>query len=352
MLKLLFSLLVGFGFPLQVLAWNAEGHMAVAQIAYNHLDPFVRARCDTLIAITLTNANAATSNFVTASSWADDFRTQLGTANWHYINIPFSLDGTPTNGVGAASFDVVRAINTNIAVLQNNLSTITNQATHLRYLLHFVGDIHQPLHCTTAVSALQPNGDAGGNGFALMGTWANLHFLWDDGGGFLSDAITRPLNVTEQAVLSNKVAAIEANYPYSPNVGVIPNPFDWAFEGVGLCQTVAYVGIVRSNTPSTGYLDTAEASSEERVALAGHRLADLLNTIMAPAPITLGSLATTNGLFRFSWSSSPASTYRVQCKTNLNDPAWSELGSITAISNLVTFSETLVEGRRFYRVTR
>lgn len=326
--------------------------MAVAQIAYNHLAPAVKERCDNLIAITLTNASAATSNFVTASSWADDFRTQLGTANWHFINIPFSLDGTPTNGVGAAAFDVVRAINTNIAVLQNNASTITNQATHLRYLLHFVGDIHQPLHCTTAVSALLPSGDFGGNAFALTGTWGNLHFLWDEGGGFLTGAITRPLDSAEQVLLSNKVAAIEANYPYSPNVGVIPNPFNWALEGVGICQTVSYVGIVRSNTPSVGYLDTAEARAEEQVALAGHRLADLLNTIMAPAPLTLVSAATTNGMFRFAWSASPAANYRIQVKTNLNDSLWIEQGRVMAISNLVSYSEPLMQGQRFYRVAR
>ena len=353
MAKLLFSLFTCLFLPLRLLAWNAEGHMVVAQMAYNHLDPFVKVRCDNLIAITLTNASAGTSNFVTASVWADDFKTPLGTAIWHYINIPFSLDViTPTNGVGAASFDVVRAINTNIAVLQNSSATITNQATHLRYLLHFAGDIHQPLHCSTAVSALQTNGDAGGNGFALAGTWSNLHSLWDEGGGYLPDFIARPLNATGQTILSNKVAAIEASFPYVPGGGTIPNPLSWAQEGVGLCQTVAYVGIVRSNTPSAGYLGAAETTTEERMALAGHRLADLLNTIMAQNPITLGSLAATNGLFRFAWSASPAVTYRVQTKTNLNDPSWSDITSITASSNLVSFSEAVTSARRFYRVVQ
>src|SRR4029077_12452659 len=91
-------------------AWNAEGHMVTAQIAYDHLTPAARAACNTLIAVPLANNSPGTSNFVTAAVWADDFKTPLGTAIWHFIDIPFSLDGTPTNGVGAAAFDVVQAI--------------------------------------------------------------------------------------------------------------------------------------------------------------------------------------------------------------------------------------------------
>jgi hypothetical protein len=352
MTKILSSLAAGLLLSPQLLAWNAEGHMVVAQIAYNHLNPAVKARCDTLIAVPLINASTGTSNFVTASVWADDFRTALGTAIWHYINLPFSLDGTPTNGVGGAAFDVVRAINQNIAVLQDNATTLTNQATHLRYLLHFAGDIHQPLHCTTAVSASQPNGDAGGNGFTLTGLWSNLHFLWDDGGAFLTNSLARPMTAAGRIILSNKVAAIEASFPYTPNGGTIPNPMNWAQEGLVLCQTVSYVGVTRNSTPSVSYLDAAQATSAQQLARAGHRLADLLNTILAPSPVTLVSSGITNGNFRFSWSASPAATYRVQAKTNLNDPVWGEITSIIAVSNSVSFAEPVVSARRFYRVVQ
>lgn len=352
MIKILYGLFACVFFAPCVLAWNAEGHMVVAQIAYNHLSPQVKARCDTLIAVMLTNSSVGTSNFVTASVWADDFKTPLGTAIWHYIDLPFSLDGTPTNGVGAAAFDVVRAINLSIATLQNNAQTVSNQAVSLRYLLHFVGDIHQPLHCSTAVSAAKPGGDAGGNSFSITGNWNNLHSLWDAGGGYLSDSVSRPLNAAGQATLSNKVAAIEADFPYVPNNGPIPNPMDWAQEGVGLAQTVSYVGITQNSTPSTNYLNTATATTEQRMALAGHRLADLLNAVLAPGPIVLSSVVITNGSFQFSWSASPAATYHIQAKTNLNDPTWTELTSITAASNSVSFSEAPAPARRFYRVVQ
>jgi len=350
MIRILLVLLVGSFFSPRLLAWNAEGHMTVAQMAYNHLTPAVKARCDNLIAVSMgTNSSNGTSNFVTAAVWADDFRTALGTASWHFINFRLGLD-TPTNGVAPASFDVVRAINTNIAVLQNSSAGISNQAAHLRYLLHFVGDVHQPLHCVTAISSVTPNGDAGGNGFAITGDWSNLHSLWDEGGGYVGFSVSRPLTTSGKNMLSNKVVAIEADYPYSPNPGAIPDPMTWAQEGLTVAQNVVYVGVVRSNTPSTDYLNTAQATAEERLALAGHRLADLLNTILAPTPLTLGALVATNGAFGFSWSASPGAVYRVQAKTNLTDPTWTEITNITAANNLLSFSEATTQTRRFYRI--
>jgi hypothetical protein len=139
--------------------------MIVAQIAYNHLAPSVEAQCDVLIAVPPAYGSSRNSNFVTAACWADDYKSQLGSGIWHYIGLAFSLDGTSTNGVGPASSNVVWAINQGIYALGSGSSAQTNLATWLRYLLHFVGDIRQPLHCSTAVSASNRTGDAGGNGF-------------------------------------------------------------------------------------------------------------------------------------------------------------------------------------------
>src|SRR5437867_8380785 len=195
MIKFLTCLCACFCLSRPVLAWNAEGHMVVAQIAYNHLDPEVKAQCDALIAVPLTYSSAGTSNFVTAAFWADEFKGSLGTGIQHYIDLYFSLDGTSTNGLAPAPTNVVWAIRQYVSTLQSTNATLTDQATALRYLLHFVGDIQQPLHCSSAVFASQPNGDAGGNGFSLTGgTWNNLHSLWDSGGGYLFDSLPRPLS--------------------------------------------------------------------------------------------------------------------------------------------------------------
>src|SRR5689334_13254176 len=136
---------VSLYFSPSAMGWGSEGHMVVSQMAYNHLTPAVKARCDALIAVPLTNASSSTSNFVTAAVWADDFKSQLGTAIWHYIDLPFSLDGTDTSGFVPASFDVVQAINLCVSNLASAATTETDKATALRYILHFVGDIQQPL---------------------------------------------------------------------------------------------------------------------------------------------------------------------------------------------------------------
>jgi hypothetical protein len=333
------------------LAWNAEGHMVVAQIAYNHLDAAVKTKCDTLIAVPLIYASDGTSNFVTAAVWADDFKSQLGSGIWHYIDLPFSLDGTSTSGVATASFDVVQAINLSITTLQSSTAIASNRATSLRYLLHFVGDIQQPLHCSTAVWASAPTGDAGGNGFSISGTWNNLHSLWDAGGGYLTDSLSRPLKSAAQATLNAKVAAVEAAYPYTPNPGAIPNPMDWAQEGLGLAQTVAYAGITRNTTPSTSYTDTAQATTKARMAQGGHRLADLLNTLFAPKPVAVASFGLTNSQFGFSWNTVAGTTYTVQYKQQLSDPTWASLTNITASATSSAFTEPLNQEQRFYRVT-
>ncbi len=353
MCKFLSSLCVWICLSHRALGWNAEGHMVVAQIAYNHLDADVKARCDALIAVPLSYADSRSGNFVTAACWADDYKSQLGTAIWHYIDLPFSLDGTPTSGVGTASFDVVQAINSCISTLQSTNATQTDQATSLRYLLHFGGDIQQPLHCSTAVSDSRPSGDAGGNSFSITGNWGNLHSLWDAGGGYLTDSVSRPLSASAQATLNSKVSSTEADYPYAAGSPAIPNPMDWAQEGLALAQTVSYVGITQGSAPSAAYLNTAQATTEQRMALGGHRLTDLLNTIFASnAPVRLAPFTLTNGNFAFSWSAIPGRTYRVQWKQQLSDSAWNDWTNVTASGSSASVSEAATPTQRFYRVVQ
>jgi hypothetical protein len=249
----------------------------------------------------------------------------LGSSIWHYIDLPFSLDGTSTTSFVPATFDVVQAINLSIATLQNSNASQGNQAVSLRYLLHFVGDIQQPLHASDAFFSSQPHGDGGGNGFGINGTWNNLHSLWDAGGGYLTDSLSRPLSSASQTTLNNKVAVIEAAYPYSPNDGTIPNPMDWARESQGVAETVSYVGITLNSTPSNAYLNTSQAATEQRMSLGGHRLADLLTTLFTSYPITLSPFSVSNGKFSFSWSAISGRTYRVQWKQRTDAAAVTKL---------------------------
>lgn len=334
----------------RALGWGAGGHMVVAQIAYNHLDPGVKAKCDALITVPLAYRSDSTSNFVTGAVWADDYKSQLSSSTWHYIDLAFSLDGTSTNGVGPDPENVVWAINQSLFTLGNPTSTQTDQATALRYLLHFVGDIEQPMHCSTAVFASQPSGDAGGNGFSLTGKWSNMHSLWDAGGGYLVNW-SRPLSASSQTALNNRVAAIEADFPYNPNPGTIPDPMDWARAGRDLARTNAYVGITQGTSPSSTYTNRAQATTEQLMAEGGHRLADLLNTLFTTNAVRL-VFAPAASSFRFSWSAIPGRVYHVQYKQLLSDPTWNALTNIAVATNLIYFSETRSQPQRYYRVTQ
>jgi hypothetical protein len=350
-IKVLAWLCACFCLPRSVLAWGAEGHMVVAQIAYNHLDAEVKAKCDALIAVPVFHSSSINSNFVTAAVWADDIKSFTSAfSNSHYIDIPISLDGSPTNGVANDPSNVVVAIRQCITTLQDPTQTLSNQAVALRFLLHFAGDIQQPLHCSTGVTTNKPTGDAGGNSFSLTGTWSELHALWDAGGGFLSDSVTRPFTAASQAIITNKAAIAEAAYPYPVSVGSIPDPMTWALEGRGLAATISYVGITNGTSPTVSYTNTAQATAIQRMAIGGQRLAKLLSTIYVTNAPPLISVTITNNNFGLSWGAVTGRIYRVQWKQQPTDLAWTDQTDITVSNTSVTFTDPVLQPQRFYRV--
>jgi hypothetical protein len=309
-------------------AWNYQGHQVVAQIAYNHLDPEVRTKCDTLIAIP-PPCGFSGGTFVSDATWADQ-RCEAGTSPQHYIDLPISLDGSPTNAVVDNPTNVVAAIRQHISTLQDPSATVTGQATALRYLIHFVGDIQQPLHCSTGVTTNYRTGDKGGN----LGPYGWLHSFWDGGGGYLTDGIP----------VSDKVAEIEAAYPYALSVGTIPDPMDWALEGREIARTNTYVDVY-----ATDYTARTQGTTKQRMAIGGQRLAKLLNTIFATNTPVVISAALTNGNFRFTWTAVSGRTYRVQWKQLPGDSVWNDLTDMAASTNTVTFTESAISPQRFYR---
>jgi S1/P1 Nuclease len=220
----------------------------------------------------------------------------------------------------------------------------------LRFLLHFGGDITQPLHCSTGVSAAHPTGDAGGNSFNLSGTWSELHTLWDAGGGYLTDSVARPFTTASQAIIVNKAAAVEAAYPYSASVGSIPDPMPWALEGNGLAATISYVGITNGTSPTASYLATAQNTTIQRMAIGGQRLAKLLSTIYVTNAPTLTSATLTNGNFGLSWGTVTGRIYRVQWKQELTNAVWTDLTDISVSNTSVTFTDPILQPQRFYRL--
>ena len=180
------------GTPITSWSWGAGGHMMTAQIAFNRLNPRAKAQVNTLLAIPINPAeiSAKSKDFVNAAHWADDLRPFAEFDPFkelHFVDYPFAIDGTALPALPTPN--IVTALEENVNILKT--STDQNaKAQALRLIIHFVGDIHQPLHCATEVSKTNPEGDRGGNLVSLMvpGTngqlkKTNLHSFWDGGIG-------------------------------------------------------------------------------------------------------------------------------------------------------------------------
>ena len=256
-----------------VFGWNALGHRLIAQIAYDHMTPH---------AIEVFNPyNRAMDNvyrpqsFINAAVWLDTLRYQE--INWfasmHYIDVPFSDDGSqlpPRQEINA-----VWAIENAIHLLSNKYATNFDKGMALRVILHVVGDLHQPLHAATRVSTQFPKGDRGGNLLSLgrNPVAKNLHSYWDKGAGLL--ITKRRLN---PAQISKRAFNIEHRWPCQMNA-VDLNPTHWTDESHALAVNSAYKALPKDNRPDKKYQQLVKKLADQRIALAGCRLAALLNRI-------------------------------------------------------------------------
>ena len=164
--------------------------MMTAHIAFERLNPTARAKAEELLAIPINPATVSSTslNFVNASHWADDLRPFPEFDSFkplHYKDFFFTLDGSILPEIDPNN--IVKALEDNVNILKT--STDKNaQAQALRFVIHFVGDIHQPLHCTAKVSKANRKGDQGGNFFKITIAGddgklkdTNLHSYWDSG---------------------------------------------------------------------------------------------------------------------------------------------------------------------------
>ena len=166
-MKLLLSFLL-LATGIQAWAWGPDGHMIVAQIAENQLTPTVKTKVQKIL---------AGQSMASVSTWADSIKGQAEwamTKPWHFVDVPdgASYENIPHSEDG----DVIVAITNMISVLKKSSSATQDQQNALKFLIHFVGDIHQPLHVG------RPS-DRGGNDVKVVfeGRSQNLHALWDTG---------------------------------------------------------------------------------------------------------------------------------------------------------------------------
>ena len=144
-------------------AWGCKGHQTVAWIAEKHLTAEARQLVEKLLGENSIDpqlkrwcGNATTDLLVDASTWPDDVRSDRKNGPWHYIDIPRGKHNGDLDGYCGPEGCVTSVIEQQRAILKDNSADPVKRAEAIRYLVHFVGDMHQPLH---AIS----NADNGGN---------------------------------------------------------------------------------------------------------------------------------------------------------------------------------------------
>lgn len=284
--------------------WAGPGHMQVAAIAFDQLDPAVKKKVATLLKKNpnykdwvkgVPKKDVPEIAFVTAATWpdfikghgqgyADDgdhpqnvpassqnagYTDKLMHKYWHYIDIPFSPDGTATHPPDFVNAQTQIALFR--AALKANKTKAEIKSYDLVWLLHLVGDMHQPLHCTSRYDKDQPDGDSGGNSVKICeGSQCNekLHMLWDDFPGSSSSA-------------ADAITAAKAIKPADPALVAIQDEAAWVRESSDDAKADVYtapIGVGGGPFPVTPeYLQRGKALANERIALAGARLAQLLN---------------------------------------------------------------------------
>jgi hypothetical protein len=248
-------------------AWGAEGHDIVAHIAAARLSPETRHQLVTLLDSASAEALAAAAN------WADEVRHERSvTAPWHYVNIELGSGGYVPSRDCADDACVVGQIQRDSRLLASGHGPVTEQAETLKFLLHFVGDLHQPLHCAD-------RHDRGGNEVLvdLDGEMKNLHRIWDvdEVRALGTDAITVANRLNSQ--ITSAEAASWSN-------GTV---VDWANQSFAIARDRIYARLpaeVDGGVKMTGrdIRGNAEIASLQ-LKRAGVRLAAILNRTIGNA---------------------------------------------------------------------
>jgi hypothetical protein len=260
-------------------AWGPEGHAIVADIAEAHLTPSAAAQVAQLLTLD------GHSHLDEIASWPDEIRhVRPETAHWHYVDIPLaSSDYDPARDCANGNCVIAKIVEFT-GVLSNPSADPAARVEALKWVVHFVGDLHQPLHA-------ENSNDRGGNDVKLtyFGKPTNLHAIWDGGiiehvtGLQIGPSFTFDHPAVATVARGLDAAIIPANRQEWAPEGLLGNfqPWvvSWAIEGHAAAQLVAYPYL-----PSAGQVDwsdTYQAQAwpvvELQLQRAGVRLAEILN---------------------------------------------------------------------------
>jgi hypothetical protein len=234
-----------------VFSFGKTGHRIVGQIAFNHLSPEAKKEIQRLL---------GHSNIAMVSNWADFIKsdkTWRYAGDWHYETVPDSL--TVEAARGHFKGNLLNKISEFRDVLADNSASKKEKIIALKFLIHLIGDLHQPLHVGNGK-------DRGGNQVNVE--WfrkkTNLHSVWDS--KMIDD---QKLSYKEYATYLEDISTekMRANW-ISSSVN------EWAEESKSLRKNIYDIGKGKLYYP---YNYKNKEILDKRLAQAGFRLANLLN---------------------------------------------------------------------------
>ncbi|HEY1793885.1 MAG TPA: S1/P1 nuclease [Opitutaceae bacterium] len=310
----LFCILVALRLP--ALAWDAEGHAAIALVAEQNLSPGARAHVAAIL---------GSGDMASVASWMDELRSAhfhagpLGhdpdalkfdhefprNGEWHYVDMPLGTTQYTPEAQGARPDDVVHMAEAAVGVLEGRGDARITKREALCMLVHFVGDLHQPLHVGNgffrvgvsdsahlvedpAQTAGLPNDKGGNTDFYGPGKYDELHAYWD------TDLVRKVAGTRDPrglALVLEKV--VEENGGRWTTPGDYHHwPEAWATESLAAAR-IAYSGVAfgaESLGPkgdirhisiglSPDYDEVCVPVARRRLAQAGLHLAQILNQV-------------------------------------------------------------------------
>ena len=269
-----------------VFAWGPQGHRTIGAIADRLLTPETHAQLLEILADDrdkFGNPSGRTT-LEAVSVWADEVRgTSADRPAWHYDDIPICgpRDKARYCPNGQCNSEQLKRLT---AVLGDSRTPARERAEALKWIVHLLGDLHQPLHAAN-------NADLGGNrvAVALAGVHTRgrdtLHKAWDN------DLVQLVLHARDHQRSPPEIDPLASEAAHLEREVGQGTPDSWARESNNLARNVAYhyPGFACNSVPSgivvldAEYLDDAELVVRERLLLAGARLATLLNSTLARA---------------------------------------------------------------------
>ena len=224
--------------------------------------------------------------FVECATFADDIKDKglNDQSPWHFIDQPFFDEGYNTT-VYPEQFNVTWSIDymhKNLKAEKKNEDTgvtwALGDAFNMRLLIHYVGDMHQPLHTVSRFTKDFPHGDMGGNLFMLEEKEGvnELHALWDSTIYEYDQDLQQPLNETAWNTLGEISQKLRTEHKVDFFDDLDAPESEWASEGYKLAINTVYDSIEQNTLPSDEYVERAQKAVHIQLAKGGYRLANLL----------------------------------------------------------------------------